>query len=694
MDVSRRPLKAVAVGWIALVGVACGPAVSSANCAARAMGGDEPFAALIRTDPPRAIEAIRRRLADNAPSSAETPTRAHLHIMLMEALWARGDLVAADTAGIAGIAALTPKDSDVLRRRLELGRLRLMEQRGQLKNAAELYDAATADLPNDAPDLVCVLTERGYLRARADRRIEATQDLERAHELARAPSQAPERITAGVALARVYSWHGLHDEALRLVNEAVQYQTSQGDPLKLAEAYFFRGDVLLAKRDYAAAEVDLRRALATWEPSGLPNPRHYGRERLCRTLAAAGAAGDTAQVCRDALADAKLVGDGEAAKVALAGLGAAALASKDFVTARTLLDQALSPDGGDLPDTIRMPYLSLRGRARAGAGDLRGAVADQAAYAVWADAQLNERMSGQLALLRMNLENRLQRQELSAARSSARSATLAASREAVIRNLVIALALLVVLAATGGTWLWRRRREQLQARAAADERLAALGRLTGGIAHEFNNLLTISQQAAGLLARNASVASDPAAIALIDEICQANEISADVTRQLLGVARQQQLAPEAIESRPYIDELTPLLRRVLPDTISLHSTLSKPPPTVWADRRQLSAALLNLVTNARDALPDGGVITLRIEAEGTSHVRIEVVDNGIGMSDEVREHALEPFFTTKAVGAGSGIGLSVVAGFTQQSGGEIRLRSAPGRGTSVSLVLPAARGHA
>ncbi|MEZ5458963.1 MAG: hypothetical protein R3E65_06535, partial [Steroidobacteraceae bacterium] len=479
------------------------------------------------------------------------------------------------------------------------------------------YDAATADLPNGAPDLVCVLTERGYLRARADRRIEATQDLVRAYELASAPSQAEERTHAGIMLARLYSWHGLHDEALRFVNEAVQYQTSRGGPLEQAEVHFYRGDVLLAKRDYAAAEIDLRRALATWERSGLPNPRRYGRERLCRTLAAAGAVGDTAKVCRDALADARLVGDGEAAKVALAGLGAAALASEDFVAASALFDEALRSDGGDLPESIRMPYLSLRARARTGAGDLQGAVADQEAYALWAEAQLNERVPGQLALLRMNLENRLQREELSAARSSARSAELAASREAVIRNLVIALAVLVVLAATGGTWLWRRRLEQWQARAAADERLAALSRLTGGIAHEFNNLLTVSQQSAGLLAKHAGVASDSVASMLVEEIRQANEISADVTRQLLGVARQQQLAPETIESSPYIDEVVPLLRRVLPDTISLKSALTHPPPTIWADRRQLSAALLNLITNARDAMPDGGVITLRIDAEGT-----------------------------------------------------------------------------
>jgi signal transduction histidine kinase len=614
-------------------------------------------------------------------------------MMLTEALWASGDTGAADAAAIAGIAALRPSDSDVLRRRLELGRLRLLEQRGELKRAAELYDAATANLPGDAPDLVCVLTERGYLRARADRRIEATEDLVRAYELARAPSQAEERITAGITLARLYSWHGLHDEALRFVDEAVQYRASRGGPLEQADVYFYRGDVLLGKRDYAAAEIDLRRALAIWELSGVPNPRRYARERLCRTLAEAGAAGDTARICRDALADARLVGDGEAAKVALAGLGAAALVREDFLEAQALFDQALSTTGGDLPQSIRMPYLPLRARARAGAGDLRGAVADQEAYALWAQAQLNERVAGQLALLRMNLENRLQREELSAARSIARSAELAASREAVIRNLVIALALLFMLAATGGTWLWRRRLEQFQARAAADERLAALSRLTGGIAHEFNNLLTVSQQSAGLLAKHASVASDPVASTLVDEIRQTNEISADVTRQLLGVARQQPLTAEAIESKPYIEEVIPLLRRVLPETVTLRSTLSDPPPTVWADRQQLSAALLNLVTNARDALPDGGVITVRMETEGDDRVRIEVVDNGIGMSDAVREHALEPFFTTKAVGAGSGIGLSVVAGFTQQSGGQIMLRSAPGRGTSVSLVLPAARGR-
>jgi signal transduction histidine kinase len=240
------------------------------------------------------------------------------------------------------------------------------------------------------------------------------------------------------------------------------------------------------------------------------------------------------------------------------------------------------------------------------------------------------------------------------------------------------------------TWLWRRYREIESTRRAAEDRISAIGRITGGVAHEFNNMLTVVQQAAGLLARRIGASGDAAAAALVVEIQQAGKACAETTTQLLSFSRQQNLSPEPISMDEFFRENLSMFEKLAGPDIHVQVHVEQPVPVIRADRRQLTAALQNLVTNARDAMVDGGALTIRVVPDTDRSVRIDVSDTGCGMTSDVLERATEPFYSTKPVGAGSGLGLSVVDGFATQSGGAVAIVSAWRRGTTVSLRLPRA----
>ena len=223
------------------------------------------------------------------------------------------------------------------------------------------------------------------------------------------------------------------------------------------------------------------------------------------------------------------------------------------------------------------------------------------------------------------------------------------------------------------------------------QKMEAVGQLTGGIAHDFNNLLTV------ILGNAETLTSDPAlpegARALADLIVGAAERGSTLTRQLLAFARRQPLRPTAVDVNLLIGELHDLLRRALPVGVAMRLALAPGLPPALVDRGQLEAALLNLVLNARDAVSGQGEIVIATRAAGAPgapQVEVAVQDDGPGMTPDVQARAFEPFFTTKEVGKGSGLGLASVYGFAVQSGGSVRLDSAPGRGTTVSLLLNAA----
>lgn len=255
----------------------------------------------------------------------------------------------------------------------------------------------------------------------------------------------------------------------------------------------------------------------------------------------------------------------------------------------------------------------------------------------------------------------------------------------------------------------RQLEEEMERRAQAEEslrraqRLEALGRLSGGIAHDFNNILTVLMAQSALLqdeARAGGRFDENARVQLADIQASAERASL-LTRRLLGFARPAAGRPRTLEPRATLMRLEPVLRRVIPENIRLEIPPSEPGLAVSIDPDQLEQVLLNLVLNARDAMPSGG--TLRVEVSrraadaapaagpdgGRGWVRLAVSDTGAGIAPEDRDRIFDPFFTTKDLGHGTGLGLSTVHGIVTQAGGTIEVESAPDRGTTLRVELPA-----
>jgi two-component system cell cycle sensor histidine kinase/response regulator CckA len=239
-------------------------------------------------------------------------------------------------------------------------------------------------------------------------------------------------------------------------------------------------------------------------------------------------------------------------------------------------------------------------------------------------------------------------------------------------------------------------RRQLEAQLHQAQKMEAVGRLAGGIAHDFNNLLTAISGYSGLLLE--SLEADDPRRDDVDQIRAAAERATELTGRLLAFSRRGMVRPSAVDIHAVIGDLEPMLRRLIGEHIELRIALRAIEPYVLTDRTQVEQLVLNLVLNARDAMPDGGVLAIETEAlEATAawaqgmppqvSVVLTVSDTGTGIADEVREHVFEPFFTTKSEG-GSGLGLATVYATVRQAGGRIRLQSAPGRGTTVRIVLP------
>ncbi|MGD8862239.1 MAG: PAS domain S-box protein [Myxococcales bacterium] len=250
----------------------------------------------------------------------------------------------------------------------------------------------------------------------------------------------------------------------------------------------------------------------------------------------------------------------------------------------------------------------------------------------------------------------------------------------------------------------RKRGEREQARLREElfqaQKMQAIGQLTGGVAHDFNNLLTVVMGHVELLRLRKQ---DPVRVSEhADEIMEATTRAASLTQQLLAFGRRQPLKPRRVDLGKLISDMERLLARTLGETVVVRTLCEE---ALWhceVDPTQLENAILNLAINSRDAMPHGGTLTLSSgnhvvsTAAGDSgpppgrYVALTITDDGAGMPPEVASQAFEPFFTTKEVGRGSGMGLSMVYGFVKQSGGHVDLSSAPGEGTRVSLLLPAA----
>jgi signal transduction histidine kinase len=222
-----------------------------------------------------------------------------------------------------------------------------------------------------------------------------------------------------------------------------------------------------------------------------------------------------------------------------------------------------------------------------------------------------------------------------------------------------------------------------------------MGQLTGGVAHDFNNLLMVISGGLSLLEQPIDPERQKR---IITQMRQAAERGASLTRQLLAFARRQPLTPESIDLRWRINDMREVLDRTLRGDVHVKTDFSEDLWPINVDSAELELVVLNLCVNARDAMPQGGVITItarnvpgsRSQEPRRDFVSIAVADTGVGMSPEVLGHIFEPFFTTKDMGKGSGLGLPQVYGFVQQSGGSITAESLVGRGTTVTMLLPRA----
>jgi PAS domain S-box-containing protein len=252
-------------------------------------------------------------------------------------------------------------------------------------------------------------------------------------------------------------------------------------------------------------------------------------------------------------------------------------------------------------------------------------------------------------------------------------------------------------------------RDRIQAQLEQAQRLEGLGQLAGGVAHDFNNLIAVILNYAALVGEEIDMAAAggtgpqwKAASDDVGQIRRAAERAAGLTRQLLSFARREVIQPQVIDLNNLVRTMSAVLRRTLGADLSLITHLAEDLPPILADPGQIDQVILNLAVNARDAMPDGGSLTLSTDslhvdpafaAEWSSvlpghYVRLMVTDTGIGMTPEVMAHAFEPFYTTKSKGAGTGLGLATVYGAVTQAEGHIRIQSEVGKGTTFTILLP------
>lgn len=237
------------------------------------------------------------------------------------------------------------------------------------------------------------------------------------------------------------------------------------------------------------------------------------------------------------------------------------------------------------------------------------------------------------------------------------------------------------------------------------QKMEAVGQLTGGIAHDFNNMLAVILSSLSLLERRLARGEDVSRF--IASAQEGAHRAAGLTKRLLAFSRQQTLAPQPLNANEMVADMSELLHRTLSETVQLETVLAGGLWEIWADRNLLESAILNLAINARDAMPEGGRLTVETanshldDRYATEHavepgpyVMIAVTDTGMGMPPEIAAKAFEPFFTTKGVGKGTGLGLSQVFGFVKQSNGHIKIYSEVGHGTTIRIYLPRLYGAA
>lgn len=262
--------------------------------------------------------------------------------------------------------------------------------------------------------------------------------------------------------------------------------------------------------------------------------------------------------------------------------------------------------------------------------------------------------------------------------------------------LTLSIGAIIALALAGGLIFWALRdlseRRLAEQRLAQTQKLEAIGQLTGGVAHDFNNLLTVMIGGLNMLLKRVQ---DPSQRQIAEHMLDAAQRGDRLTKQLLAFSRGQQMEIAPIDLHALAPGMQDLLQRSIGPGIELAFDLNLDARWALSDANQIELAILNLVINARDAMPNGGRIEISTKpAARKNMIALAVTDTGLGMPKDVADRALEPFFTTKPAGKGTGLGLSQVFGAARQSGGTVEIDSAPGRGTTIRLLLPRAEAPA
>jgi signal transduction histidine kinase len=648
-------------------------------------------------DPPRALVEIERRLEDLSPATGDTAAsqRVTLHAMAAEAWRQLGRSVEAlHAAESARAIALRAVDGD-LAVRVRLVHAMALSLNGSTSEAIDALDGVVADSRDNPRATACAYKDRGWLRYRRREIEPAFRDLTQAYELLQRLGVESEAMVAAGRLASVYRAAGAFEDSERLLLETIGYFERVGARVRVATARDRLGQVYLDQGNVDAAIRQFELERVSSETANDPLGIAYATMRICQSLLSRGDHRNAARNCDEAGERLAAVGpvDNIDRKSLAVLRGRIALAAGDPRRAITHFDTSLAGNADDLETALRMGVYAWRGEALTAVGDYRAALRDAQQLLAERRGSQFDLVTNQLAVERAKSSLALERAKVIQLEQDRNSLALEAARERQQRNLSLAAAVLIALAALLVAFAVNRRRFAETARLAAERRVEELGRISAGIAHDFNNLLTVVNQAIGQLGRHPALATDSGARELIDATREAARNGGEITRQLLAFGRQQNLRPEIVELGDYMSGRQQLFEQSAgPDHVLRVAVSANARCRVDPD--QLTTAIANLVINAREASPRGAAITISVDkpAEGDGitdrMVGISVTDHGHGMDPSVRDRATEAFFSTKEPGVGAGLGLSAVEGFVRQSGGLLKLTSAPLQGTTVTMLFP------
>ena len=695
---SRIALHTAARTWVAaalLIGLAalhC--ADSHAACIGEGVGSLQQLDQVAFKDAAHALPEIDRLLKAPALAPLSKEQTATLYAIAGEAHRQLGHTLASMSAANAGLQLLGKTPYSPVGIRLRSLHALMLEEQGDTTAAVEELTRTLANVPNQARATACLKKDRGFLRNTLGDSEGALSDLTAAYEYLNAMGPEGEAMVAAGRLARIYGAARAYDDAIALVNKTIRYFASIEAWVRLATAHERLGTIEFAQLRFAEALAQFaesrRLSVLVHDTGGIA----YADLGSCKVHVETHELQLAAAECRTAEQALRTLGTLERFDQADldAQFGRIALGRGQAQRALARFNRALASGAAQLDGEFGANLYRFRSDAHASLRQHQDAYRDSREYSRRLLKISGQDIARQVALQRMRNAIELERNANASLRRERATLLDHAQEERGERRVLIALSILAALGVLAAVVIVQRRRLAESARSAAENRLEELGRLTAGVAHEFNNLMTIVQQASGLLSRNPAIVADAGASSLLDAVHDAARSGGDITSQLLAFGRQQHLRPELIDCHDYLTRQRVLFEQAIGPGIALH--IDSAPMQIYVDRAQLTSALINLLVNARDASAGQAAISIRAVSVSTDEQRklvgVSVTDTGSGMLIEVIERATEPFFTTKEPGRGSGLGLSAVQGFARQSGGRLEIRSVPAQGTTVTLWLPTA----